>query len=239
VHGRFFFLPVALSVASLWSTAGAQQADKQLVVTISGTDLKGGVVSEITWDGGVLVMQGVFANPAGALQDQYFVVPAERISLQRADVQPAESLKYWQMKSNVVSPTGLGRIAKKADTKMPQVGIGSLERRLGEAHDMGGTQTRHVLKLGDLVILERDGIEPYDGETWSWSPAELNKIAYVDGKGDLWVAGADGRDPRRVLRGDFTLPAGSPDGQAIAIAERRDGGRRWDISVVHFPASLR
>jgi hypothetical protein len=122
---------------------------------------------------------------------------------------------------------------------MPQFGIGSLERRLGEAHDMGGTQTKSVIRLGQLVLLEREGPEPYDGETWSWSPPELNRIAYVDGKGDLWTAMADGRRPTRVLKGDFTLPAWSPDGRSIAVAERKDGGRRWEISVVHLPASTR
>jgi hypothetical protein len=215
-----------------------QQLDKQLVVTISGSDLRGGVVSEITWDGGLLLLQGVFAEPGGALKPQYFVVPAERITLLKRDDQTDESLKYWQMKSSRVSPTGLGRITAKVDTKMPQFGVGNLERRLGDAIDMGGTQTKTTLQLGGLVLLERDGQEPYDGETWSWSPAELNHIAYVDGKGDLWIATADGQRQKRILRGNFTLPAWSPDGRSVAIAERKDGGRRWEISVVHLPASL-
>ena len=81
----------------------------------------------------------------------------------------------------------------------------------------------------------QSGVAPYDGEVWSWSPAELNRIAYVDGNGDLWVASADGRDARRLLKGDFTLPAWSDDGKAIAVAEKKDGGRRWDISVVLLP----
>jgi hypothetical protein len=122
---------------------------------------------------------------------------------------------------------------------MPHFGIGSLERRIGEAVEMGGTQTKSLLRLGPLVLLERDGPEPYDGETWSWSPPELNRVAYVDAKGDLWIARADGRDARRLLRGDFTLPAWSEDGRMIAIAERKEGGRRWDISIVHLPEAYR
>ena len=216
-----------------------QQPDKQLVVTISAADLRGGIVSEITWDGGLLLLQGVFAEPGGELTAQYFVVPADRITLQKREQQTDESLGYWKMKSSRVSPTGLGRITSTSDTKMPQFGIGDLERRLGDAHHMGGTQTRSSLRLGNLVLLERDGPEPYDGETWSWSPAELNRIAFVDGKGDLWTAGADGRRAERLLRGDFTLPAWSPDGRIIAVAERKDGGRRWEISVIHLPASAR
>jgi len=70
-------------------------------------------------------------------------------------------------------------------------------------------------------------------------PAELNRIAYVDGKGDLWVARADGGEPQRILRGDYTLPAWSDDGRAIAVAERKDGGRRWEISIAYLPEALR
>jgi Tol biopolymer transport system component len=41
------------------------------------------------------------------------------------------------------------------------------------------------------------------------------------------------------LKGDFTLPAWSDDGKAIAVAEKKDGGRRWDISLVLLPEELR
>jgi hypothetical protein len=70
-----------------------QQLDEQLVVTISGSDLRGGVVSEITWDGGMLLLQGVFAEPGGAPKPQYFVVPADRITLLKRVDQTDESLK--------------------------------------------------------------------------------------------------------------------------------------------------
>jgi hypothetical protein len=224
---------------ALTLAAPPQQPDKQLVATISAADLRSGIVSEITWDGGLLMLQGVFADPTGQLKAHYLVIPADRITLQTRDQQTDESLEYWRMKSSRISPTGLGRITSKSDTKMPQFGIGDLERRLGDAHNMGGTQTESTLRLGSLVLLERDGPEPYDGETWSWSPAELNRIAFVDAKGDLWTAGADGRRPQRLLRGDFTLPAWSPDGRTIAVAERKDEGRRWEIFVVHLPSSTR
>jgi hypothetical protein len=235
--GVLFSLFVGLLVVS---PAGQdQQPDKQLVVSISLSELKGGIVSEITWDGGVLMLQGVFAEAGGALKAHYFVTPASGMTIERRDAQTDASLKYWNTKSSRVSPTGLGRIESSSDTKMPQLGIGSLQRRIGEAVDMGGTQTKTVLRLGPLIMMERDGPEPYDGETWSWSPAELNRIAYVDGKGDLWIAAADGRDARRLLRGDFTLPAWSDDGRIIAVAERKDGGRRWEVSVVHLPEAAR
>ena len=229
-------LLVALSAPAV----SAQEAEKQLIVTISGQDLRGGVVSEIAWDGGAVIIQGVFAQPSGELAAQYFVKPAEGITLERRAAHSPESLKYWELKSKRISPTGLGHISLTSDTKLPQFGIGSLERRMSEAVDMGGTRTTHVLRLGNLVLLERIGeTPPYDGETWSWSPAELNRIAYVDQKGDLWIAFADGRSPRRLLRGDFTVPAWSGDGRLVAVAERKNGGARWDISVVHLPPDVR
>jgi hypothetical protein len=45
--------------------AAQQQAEKELIVTITGPQLKGGVVSEITWDGNTLLLQGVFSELGG------------------------------------------------------------------------------------------------------------------------------------------------------------------------------
>jgi hypothetical protein len=228
-----------LLLLALSSAPTDQQVEKQMVASIAGPDLRGGLISEITWDGGLLLLQGVFAQPTGELTAHYLVVPADGITLEKRAVQSDASRQYWEMKSNRVSPTGLGKIVSATDTKMPQFGIGSLERRIDDAVNMGGTQTKSQLLLGSLTLLERDGPEPYDGETWSWSPAELNRIAYVDGKGDLWVAHADGRSARRLMKGKFSLPAWSDDGRTIAVAERKEGGRRWEISVIHLPPELR
>jgi hypothetical protein len=227
-----------IALLALAAPAAAQQVDKQVVISIAGPELKGGILSEITWDGGVLLIQGVFALPSGNLDAHYFVVPLEPVSVQKRTEQTAASLKYWKVKASRVSPTGIGQIVAKSDTKMPQFGIGSLERRVNDAVEMGGTQTKSILRLGSLTLLERDGPEPYDGETWSWSPAELNRIAYVDQKGDLWVATADGRHAQRLLKGDFTLPAWSDDGRAIAVAEHKKEGS-WEISLVHLPEAFR
>jgi hypothetical protein len=230
---------LVLVLFALPGGAYAQTAEKQLVVTITSEQLKGGVVSEIAWDGGILVLQGVFARPSGELEAQYFVTPAKDISLQQRTEHTPASAKYWEVKSRTVSPTGLGRITIGKDEKMPMYGIASQEQRMHDATQMGGTQVLHVVKLGPLVMHERHGtIPPYDGELWSWSPPELNRIAYVDGKGDLWIARADGRDPQRVLRGNFTLPAWSDDGRQVAVAERKNSGKKWEISVVTLPPRL-
>lgn len=229
-------LPILVLLLAM--PVAAQRIEKELILTISGPELKGGIISEVTWDDGVVLLQGVFSEPDGELKAQYFVVPEDSTRLERRTTQSDESLRYWQMKSSRLSPTGLGRIDLRTDAKMPQLGIGSLERRLREAVELGGTQTSTEVCIGSLVLHTRVGDAPYDGEVWSWSPPELNRIAYVDAKGDLWVAHADGRDPRRILTGDFTLPAWSQDGRQIAIAERKANGTRWEISVVHLPPDL-
>jgi hypothetical protein len=216
------------------------QVEKQVVVTITASDLDGGILSEITWDNGTLLLQGVIANPDGSLSGRYVVVPAKGTTLEHLKEQTDRSIAYWNTKSNRLGPTGIGRIEAGGDSKLPMYGVGSLETRINDAVEMGGTQQNHVLHLGRLVLHERQSpVEPYDGEIWSWSPAELNRIAYVDGNGDLWVANADGSRSQRLLKGDFTLPAWSDDGRSIAVAEKKDGGRRWDVVLVALPEKLR
>ncbi len=214
--------------------------EKQLVLSITSADLEGAMLSEITWDGGALLLQGIVANPDGSLSGRYAVIPAEGTKLAHLKEQTDKSSAYWDLKAKRVSPTGLGRIQSGSDSKLPLYGVGDLSQRIDDAVNMGGTQKKHIVRLGRLVLHERDdGTDPYDGEVWSWSPAELNRIAYVDGKGDLWVAGADGSRAQRLLKGKFTLPAWSDDGRAIAVAEKKDGGRRWDLFVVLLPENLR
>lgn len=222
------------------AAASAQSAEKQVIVTITSAELKGGVVSEIAWDNGVIVLQGVFANSDGTLSAQYFVTPSDNISLQQRTQHTDASAKYWEMKARTVGPAGLGHIATSQDAKLPMYGIASQEQRMQDAVLMGGTQKRFVVRLGRLTLHERVGeIPPYDGEVWSWSPPELNRIAYVNSDGDLWVARADGSGAERLLRGNFTLPAWSDDGRLIAVVERKDGGAKWEISIVRVPPALR
>ena len=221
------------------SVAAAQNAEKRLIATITSEQLKGGVVSEITWDGGLLVLQGVFANPDGSLNPQYWVTPVDGVSLQQRAAHSEASAAYWVMKARNVSPTGLGRIAIGTDESLPMYGIGSLQQRVNDSVDHGGTQKRHIVKLGSMIIYERSGgPPPYEGEVWGWSSPEINRVAYVDKEGDLWIAGADGSHRTRLLKGNFTLPAWSDDGRQIAVAEMKGRGAKWEISIVTIPPQL-
>lgn len=211
--------------------------EKQVIITISRQDIEDGVVTQLAWDNGILLLQGVVAGADGRLSDRYFVVPAGGISLTHLRSPTANMIRYWARKSSRVSPTGLGTIVSNSDSRVALNAWAGLQSTLNQAADMGGLQTTHTLRLGSLLLFSRDGVPPYDGETYSWSPAELNRIAYVDPKGDLWIADATGQKPERLLRGNFTLPAWSEDGRSIAIAEKKSG--QWEISMVYLPQRLR
>jgi hypothetical protein len=235
-----FALVVVSAVVAFASFVEAQPVEKQTILTITAQEIDGGILSEITWDGDTLVLQGAVAEPTGELSARYLVVPANGVGLKKLKEAPPAVQKYWNRKANRTSPTGLGKIVGGSDRSMPIYGVAGLQQRIHDAAEMGGMQERHVLRIGGLILHERTNeVEPYDGEIWSWSPAELNRIAYTDGKGNLWIARADGRDARRVLKGRFTLPAWSDDGRTLAIAEKKDGGRKWVISLVHLPEELR
>jgi hypothetical protein len=236
---RRILLP-ALVVLAASASMSAQKPEKELVATISGPSIKGGIVSELAWDGGTLIIQSVAMEPTGVMKADYFTVAAPSMDVLTAAAPPPGLDRYWKMKSSRVSPTGMGKITADTDAKLPMYGVASLEQRLQDVHEMGGTVQTQSLMLHDRLIHSRTtGIPPYDGEVWSWSPAELNRIAYVDAKGDLWIARADGSDAERVLKGNYTLPAWSEDGRTLAIAERKDGGRKWEISVIHLTEKFR
>ena len=225
-----------LLLAALLFGQADRAVEKDVLVVITGPDLKGGAVSQVLWHGDEVLVQGVFAEAGGGLAPIYFVAPTRDTGLRRLDGLPEGSIATWQRQSSRTSPTRLGTITVSSDAKVPMYGVGPQEQRLADSVNMGGTLTRHIVRLGRLVLHERTGLEPYDGEVWAWSPAAVNRVAWVDTKGDLWMAEADGRMARRLVRGHFTLPAWSPDGTALAVAERKDNGQRWEISVVRVPA---
>jgi hypothetical protein len=232
---------ITIAATLLWAglTLGAQSADKELVATISGPTLSRGIVSGLAWDGGTLIIQTVAIQNDGTRSARYFTAAGPRMELRPLPAAPPGGDRYWAMKSSRISPSGIGKITSNDDSKLPMYGIASQERRLLDAMDMGGPRVTHELRLGALLLHRRFNVAPYDGEVWSWSPPELNRVAYVDEKGDLWIAQADGRGAERVLKGTFTLPAWSEDGLVLAIAERKNDGAKWEVSVIHLPEKYR
>jgi hypothetical protein len=131
------------------SVAVAAQGDKELVATITGPMLKGGMVSELAWDGSVLIIQTVTMDASGVMKAGYFTSPGRGMDVMASPEAPPELARYWKLKSSRVSPTGLGRITDTRDAKMPMYGIASQAQRFADAHEMGGTLQTHALVLHD------------------------------------------------------------------------------------------
>ena len=217
-------------VALVMALAAAQPGEKLLMASIDPEKVEMGAVSELVWEGDELIV--LIAVPRGGSHEpQFYALPGPGVALRRLPGPPAGREKYWKDKASRVSPTGLGRITKSSDAQMPMAGLNA-RHRLDTAAEFGGTRQTFVVRLGSLVLHERAEREPYDGEVWAWSPAEVNRVAYVDGKGDLYVAAADGAAPRRIARGDFLLPAWSLDGRAVAVVERNARKKRFDVYVI-------
>lgn len=233
-------LSLAVLGLALAAPAAAQTLDKELVATLSGPAVDRAVVSELLWDGGTLIIQSATILADGRMMPHYFAAPGPHMELRQLAMAPAGAEEYWKKKASRISPTGLGKIVDRSDSKMPMYGIGKLQDRVTDAVEMGGTVVSFELHLGRLMIHSRkSALPPYDGEVWAWSAPELNRIAYIDGKGDLWIARADGTGADRLLKGHFTLPAWSDDGRLLAIAERKENGARWDVSIVRVPEQFR
>jgi hypothetical protein len=120
--------------------ANAQSVEKQRLVTVASDQIKGGIVAELSWVAGELIVQGAFIDASGQIKAEYYVLPASGTAIRRLTGPNPAAEEYWRRKASRVSPTGLGRITSGTDSKMPYVGIGALDRRLRDAADMGGVQ---------------------------------------------------------------------------------------------------
>ena len=112
-------LTLLFILTSALMPAADQAVEKHLIVSITAPDLEGGILSEITWDNGALLLQGVVANPDGSLSGRYVIVPAKGTTLVKLKEQTPPSIEYWNRKSNRSSATGLGEITLASDAKMP------------------------------------------------------------------------------------------------------------------------
>ena len=145
-------LTLLFVLTSALTPAAGQAVEKQVVVSITAPDIDGGILSEITWDNGALLLQGVVANPDGSLSARYVVVPEKQTTLVKLKEQTQPSIEYWNRKSKRSSPTGLGEIVVGSDSKMPMYGISDLQTRMSDAYDMGGMQKRTTVRLGRLLM---------------------------------------------------------------------------------------
>ena len=230
---------LALIVVAWAALVQAQAPVKELLTSLSGPVLNHGIVSELLWSGPTVIIQVASLQAEGQLVATNLKAPDTSLD-PRLLVSAPEAEHYWKTKASRTSPNGRDTISDHTDSTLPMFGLGGLQDRMLNAVQMGGMKVSYELRLGHLMLFSRTISQPpYDGEVWGWSSPELNRIAYVDGKGDLWTARADGTGASRLMRGSFTLPAWSGDGRFIAVAERKKDGAQWDVFIVHVPESVR
>jgi hypothetical protein len=82
-------LTLALIVVAFVTAARAQTLDKELVATISGATIERAIVSELLWDGGILIIQSAALQADGQLTPNYFAAPGANMELRRLEAAPA------------------------------------------------------------------------------------------------------------------------------------------------------
>src|SRR5215831_1403009 len=87
-----------LGLAAARGAEAEQAVERQHVVTITAQQIDSGVLSEITWDNGALLLQGAVANPDGSLSGRYLIVPAGGTTLTQLKEQTDGSTEYWNRK---------------------------------------------------------------------------------------------------------------------------------------------
>ena len=83
---------LAVLCGALAPAPTGQTIERQVVLTITPAELDGGILTELTWDNGALLLQGALANADGTLSARYVVVPAKSTACPAVAIAvPAES----------------------------------------------------------------------------------------------------------------------------------------------------
>src|SRR5262252_11092448 len=104
---RYLFFALTLLAGTV--TAIAQGGDRELVAVITGPALNGGIVSALSWDGGILIIQTAAMDTTGTLKPSYFKAAGKGMDVIALPSASAAVDHYWKVKSSRTSPTGLGQ----------------------------------------------------------------------------------------------------------------------------------
>src|SRR5687767_9823793 len=111
-------LPLLLAIA----LALPQASEKLLIASIDPVKVDHGAVAELVWEGTELVV--LLVVPRGSAHEpRFYALPGPGVELRRLPGPPAGRDDYWKRKASRISPTGLGKIEKSSDAKLPMVGI--------------------------------------------------------------------------------------------------------------------
>ena len=101
------------------------------------------------------------------------------------------------------------------------------------AKDFGSLQktTTTTVRLKGQTIAELQNKLFVPGVTFSWAPAPIGALAYVDTRRHLVIVDRDGKKLEVPGTTDVLLPAWSPDGKKIAYLQKKDR-RTYALMVV-------
>ena len=186
--------------------------------------------------------QAMVANP------RFYLLSAADAKAQKIDAKPDWEAPYWLFKANEYAP-GSEKIA--IDVKDEQRLANSTSSPMGGALAKGGTSASQGATMDDAVnaaqnmqqvhvitlMLRGEQIGQFinqqflPGYTFSWSPEQLGKIAYVNDAGHLAIMDVKGTDKQQI---DGTksvlLPAWKADGSKIAFLQKA-GRNKYELYV--------
>ena len=88
-----------------------------------------------------------------------------------------------------------------------------------------------TIKLKGKVIAQSVNASVAPGLLWSWAPAPIGALAYVDSRKRLVLIDRVGQTVEFAGATDVLLPAWSPDGTRLAYLQKKDK-KRYVLNVV-------
>ena len=152
----------------------------------------------------------------------YFSVPISGEEIEEEKKAPGWVLPYWNFKSFEASLDG-AKITKE------------MSKRQQSVYRLSGIIVGRPWKLkggSDSGQWFSAAAYLYPGFTYSWSPPGGKAIAFVD-EYKIFLMTEDGKDRRKIAKGDLILPAWSNLGNRIAFLNMSLGGA-WNIHVVEL-----
>jgi hypothetical protein len=246
----------SLAVAiGLWLTAGAAVSDDAIVALdepVAWAQIDTGALkgrpARLAWsdDRSQLYLQVVQGSTAEDLTFRHYLI-SKGSRPRPIDKQPKWVEEYWKWKSAKVffgdprftitvetSRQILDNLNGTSTNKTPYLSDTPLSgNQLTLARQPGETQITNRLILNGVAIGEFVDELIVPGYTFSWSPEELQLIAFRANSGRLSIMNEDAKIQTIRQTANIILPAWSDDGAAIAYLERTDR-RSFTLFVVEI-----